>query len=142
MVLVIHAFVFSDKGNIQAMMLHNMESRSMELKLEREERRARDLKEKEEREIKEKREREEQERKDHIYREELRIRELKEERKYEMEKLEKDRFNLMLMRFMCGTSTVSDTGPGDEARVVLNKEFKVQHKGEETDSQPKSKAFL
>ena len=112
----------------------------MELKLEREERRARELKEKEEHERKEKREREEQERKDHICREELRLRELKEERKYEMEKLEKDRFNMMLMRFMCGNSTVGGLGGVDEslseASTVHNKDIKVQQKGEDNDSQP------
>ena len=105
---------FSQKSNMEALVLHNWQVREQERDKDREERREKAALEKEERERKEKTEKEERERRD-----------LREERRLSNEREEKDRVSLLMFKLL---------GHGQDSKK--DKVIKVVAKYEDTGSQP------
>ena len=88
---------------MQAFLLHNMQLREMERERDREDRKQKEALEKEERERKDKIEKEEREKKERDDCEDRNRRELREERKLEIERIERNRINFMLIKMMGGS---------------------------------------
>ena len=114
---------------MEAFLMHNMQSREADRDMNREERKIQDAKDKIERERIEKIEKEDKEKKEQKEREEILRREAREDKKLEIERLERQRMNLVMMKMLGGFGAEQEPPKKQVIKVLAKVE-------EEAESQP------